>query len=76
MTAPEPGDRLARYFARHFMFWSENQRRAFRIGSNLAGVPATRAGAESWKRERGAAFSAWRELSKSRRKAMLADGAP
>lgn len=69
-TKAQPGARLARLQARDPAFWTPTQRRAFELASELAGVPATKAGAESWKQQRGAAFAAWRTVSRSRRKAM------
>lgn len=71
MSAPEPGTRLARLQARDPSFWTASQRRAFEFGCELAGVPPTKAGAESWKGQRGVAFAAWKGISRSRRKAML-----
>jgi hypothetical protein len=52
-------------------FWSEDQRRAFELACDLAQIPVTKAGAESWKRQRGMAFRAWRELSKTERKRLM-----
>lgn len=50
-----PGARLARRMAND-LFWSEDQQRAFELACCLAGVPVTKGGAASWKRQRGVAF--------------------
>ena len=76
MSAPEPGVRLARLQARDPAFWTESQRRAFELACQLSGVPPTKAGAESWRGQRGVAFAAWRGVSRSRRKAMLREVTP
>ena len=76
MSTYAPGSRLARLQARDPSFWTESQRRAFELACQLSGVPPTKAGAESWKGQRGVSFAAWKGISRSRRKAMLREVTP
>lgn len=69
----EPGARYIRFINRNGAFWSATQQIAFELACDLAGVPVTLAGAKSWMRQRGAAFQAWREISHTQRKRLIAE---